>query len=326
MHHEHYMQRCLQLAAQGLPLAFPNPLVGSIIVYNGQIIGEGFHQEYGQAHAEVNAINSVKDKSLLPQATLYVNLEPCAHFGKTPPCSDLIIKHKIPRVVIGCTDIFSEVAGKGIQKLQQAGVDVQVDVLKAQALALNKRFFTFHKLKRPYLILKWAETSDGYVDKIRTSNSKGINWITAPSTQQLVHKWRTEESAILVGYNTWHTDRPSLTARAFAGKSPKRIIWLSQNLTQPIEPEIHADDLLFQGTLPALLDECFLKGIQSILIEGGAKTLTHFIESGYWDEARVLTGNVSFGEGLFAPQLSSSKLVNSQQLLNSDTLRIFEKA
>ena len=246
---EKYLLRCLELAKNGLGNVAPNPMVGCIIVHNNKIIGEGYHQEYGKAHAEVMAIHSVKDKSLLKESTLYVNLEPCAHFGKTPPCANLIVEHNIPRVVIGCIDSFSEVAGKGIEKLKNTGIEVIVGVLEKESLELNKRFFTFHYKKRPYVILKWAETKDGFIDIVRhceelretkqsnlpkqkTDNFVPLhstrndvdNWITSPLSKKLVHKWRSEEASIMVGTNTALNDNPQLNVREWKGKNPTRIV------------------------------------------------------------------------------------------------------
>jgi diaminohydroxyphosphoribosylaminopyrimidine deaminase/5-amino-6-(5-phosphoribosylamino)uracil reductase len=223
--HEKYMQRCLQLAQLGAGMVSPNPMVGAVIVYNGKIIGEGYHQKYGEAHAEVNAINQVLAKyenhaELLAQATIYVSLEPCAHHGKTPPCADLIIKHHIPQVVVGCRDPFVQVDGKGIEKLQQAGAEVIVSVLETKCRELNKRFFTRVQKHRPYIILKWAQTQDGYF----APADKCQYWITGPEARKLVHKWRSQEDAILAGKNTIAIDNPQLNTRYGFGKSPKRVI------------------------------------------------------------------------------------------------------
>lgn len=320
MNHEHYMNRCLQLAQLGMPLAKPNPLVGSVIVHDQHIIGEGFHQKYGEAHAEVNAVNSVNHPELLKASTLYVNLEPCAHFGKTPPCADLIIKHQIPRVVIGCTDPFNEVSGKGIQRLIDYGIEVITNILQKESLWLNRRFFTFHQKKRPYVILKWAQTADGFLDKIRHENDFGVNWITHPSTKQLVHRWRAEEDAILVGYNTWITDKPSLTVREVEGNSPRRIILSKYRFNPPL-----TSDIVFTGQPAELMDLCFREGIQSILIEGGAKTLDLFISAGLWDEARVLIGSSFFQEGIKAPRLKNELLKESRELLHGDKRSLYIK-
>ena len=220
---ELYMQRCLFLARKAIGYTYPNPLVGSVIVHKGKIIGEGWHTKVGEPHAEVNAIASVKDKSLLKESTLYVNLEPCAHFGKTPPCADLIIEKKIPKIVIGCIDINSKVAGKGIERLRQAGREVIVGVLEAESQALNKRFFTFHAQKRPYIILKWAQTRDGFIAPLQQTQQAPV-WISNAFSQQLTHLWRAQEGAILVGKHTVEKDNPSLTTRHWVGNTPLRLV------------------------------------------------------------------------------------------------------
>ena len=324
MKHELYMQRCIELAQNGAGNVSPNPMVGAIVVYDDKIIGEGYHQFYGEAHAEVNAIKAVKDKSLLSRATIYVSLEPCAHFGKTPPCSDLIIESKIPNAVIGCRDSFTEVDGKGIEKLRKAGVNVIFGVLEKDCLDLNKRFFTFHEKKRPYIILKWAQSQDGFMDKIRTDTCPTINWITHPNTKQLTHKWRSEEDAILIGKNTAIKDNPALTTRAVDGKNPVRIV-IDRKL------ELSKDLNIFnQGAKTIILNElknqenesilyrkvfftsffddlwaiCAENSITSLIVEGGAFTLNQFLENDLWDEIRVLTGKPFFSEGVKAPQLN----------------------
>ncbi len=304
------MQRCFDLALLGLGNTAPNPLVGSVIVHQDKIIGEGYHEKYGEAHAEVNAINSVKHKSLLTESTIYVNLEPCAHFGKTPPCSDLIIKHNIPKVVIGCIDTFDEVAGKGVEKLEAKGCKVEVGVLEDQAKELNKRFFTFHNKKRPYVILKWAQSSDGFIDIDRSNGKKGIAWISGPETKQVVHKWRHEEAGILVGKNTVLTDNPSLTVREIEGNSPIRFV-LDTNNSIDLEkyqignqpPATFKLTGLDTSTAENILNFLYNKSIQSVIIEGGASTLNTFIECGLWDEARVITGSKIFQTGIKAPLL-----------------------
>ena len=221
--HEKYMARCIQLAKNGLGTTYPNPLVGSVIVYNGKIIGEGWHKKAGEAHAEVNAINSVKDKTLLAKSTIYVSLEPCSHYGKTPPCADLIAYHKIPNVIIGTIDPFAKVAGNGLKKLMEAGSKITLGVLEKECKELNKRFFTFHEKKRPYIILKWAETQDGFIAPLEQESGKPF-WITSPESKKRVHKWRTEEAAILVGTKTVELDNPSLTARLWKGEQPLRVV------------------------------------------------------------------------------------------------------
>ena len=236
--HQKYINRCIQLAKNGLGTTYPNPMVGSVIVYNDEIIGEGWHQKAGESHAEVNAINSVKDKSLLSKSTIYVSLEPCSHFGKTPPCCDLIIKNNIPNVVIGTVDPFAKVAGNGIKKLLEAGKNVTIGILEDECNDLNKRFFTFHTKKRPYIILKWAESADGFIAPSSKDKKEPV-WITNEISRQLVHKWRSEEQAILVGTQTVLDDNPSLTTRDWFGKNPIRIV-LDQN--NKISKENHIFD------------------------------------------------------------------------------------
>ncbi len=322
MEHEVFMQRCLELALKGLGFASPNPLVGSVVVHQNKIIGEGWHKKAGEAHAEVNAIENVKDKSLLKESSIYVNLEPCAHFGRTPPCSDLIIKHQLKKVIIGCKDPFSKVNGKGIEKLKNAGIEVVINVIKEEALFLNRRFFTFHNKKRPYIILKWAQTQDGFIDKKRGAHQKGQNWISGESAKRLVHLWRSQEDAILVGAQTAINDNPSLTVRELKGKNPIRLLvdpnnrvakdWAIFNDEAPTihfhkqDPYLKEDLKSFQisgDIIPQVMAACYQNDIQSIIVEGGAKTLSHFIESNFWDEARVFNSNKQFGEGLSAPKL-----------------------
>jgi diaminohydroxyphosphoribosylaminopyrimidine deaminase/5-amino-6-(5-phosphoribosylamino)uracil reductase len=341
---EKYMLRCLELAKNGLGNVAPNPMVGCVIVFDGKIIGEGYHQEYGKAHAEVNAIHSVKDNSLLKKSTLYVNLEPCAHFGKTPPCANLIVEHNIPRVVIGCVDSFSEVSGKGIEKLKAAGIEVAVGVLENESLALNKRFFTFHTKKRPYIILKWAETQDGFIDLVRPFDKLKVtntnNWITSPLSKQLVHKWRSEETAIMIGTNTALNDNPKLNVREWNGKNPVRVV---VDLHNRLPQTLHVFDksiptLVFSLTkhgeennltfvkindsknlIQEVLDELYKRNIQSIIIEGGAKLLQSFINQNLWDEARVFIGNKYFENGLKAPKLTGNLI--SEEMIDSDQLK-----
>lgn len=337
---EHFMKRCLELAFLGFSDALPNPMVGAVIVHEGKIIGEGYHKAYGEAHAEVNAINSVTHTSDLSQSTIYVSLEPCAHFGKTPPCADLIVKHQFKKVVIACLDTFSEVSGKGIERLEAAGIEVVVGVCEQEARTLNKRFFTFHEQKRPYIILKWAQTKDGFIDQLRSSNEKGINWITHPETNQLVHKWRSEEQGILVGKTTVLNDNPSLTVRAWKGNHPVRIV-LDSNLeiptnsavlnneaptivinTQLTKEEVSTQWIKVDSMDPStILEVLYQHSIQSILIEGGQKTLQSFIDFGMWDEARILVGNTYFHEGIKAPTLNG-KVIHSFQYGN-DTITLY---
>ncbi len=317
---EVYMRRCIDLARAGIGHVSPNPMVGSVIVYKDTIIGEGYHHEYGKAHAEVNAIDSVTDKSLLKEATLYVNLEPCSHYGKTPPCADRIILEGIPRVVIGNIDPFSEVNGRGIEKLRNAGVKVTVGVLEKKCSELNKTFFTFHEKRRPYIILKWAETADGFIAR-KDFSSK---WISNPYSRMLVHQWRSEIDAVMVGANTAIHDNPSLTVRETKGRNPIRITMLRDGIL-PLgfhlldgeartiiftenksisHPNVEYVPIEFSANLPEqILAYLYTQNIQSILIEGGANLLSQFISKNLWDEARIFKAPVHFDEGIPAPVL-----------------------
>lgn len=337
---EKYMLRCFELAILGLGKVAPNPMVGAVIVYNNEIIGEGYHQKYGEAHAEVNAVNSVKDQSLLSKSTIYVSLEPCAHFGKTPPCADLLVKHQCKKVVISCIDTFSEVAGKGVQRLKDAGIEVVTGVLESEGRELNKRFFTFHEQKRPFVILKWAQTKDGFIDKIRQTGEFGINWITGPETKKEVHKWRSQEPAILVGKNTVINDNPSLTVRENKGKNPLRIV-IDPKATLPKTLNIFNDDAptiifntvtnLSSGTnnyiqlsdlsCTNILSVLYELKVQSVIVEGGAITLQQFLDANLWDEARIFTGKPEFTCGVIAP-IIKEKIVSKYKFGN-DTLTIY---
>lgn len=335
MNHEIYIQRCLELAQNGLGSTYPNPMVGSVIVYRGKIIGEGWHQKAGEPHAEVNAINSVKNKSLLTKSTIYVSLEPCSHFGKTPPCSDLIIQHKIPTVIIGTIDPNDKVAGKGIEKLQKAGIKVKVGFLEKECRELNKRFFTFHTKKRPYIILKWAESADGFLSPLNKKEQKPV-WITNGYARQLVHKWRTEEQAILVGTKTVLDDNPQLNARDWFGKNPIRIILDrtgkisddydvkkgNQKTIIITEQEILTKDenrmyenLIFGEQLPEKISNLLYQyQIQSVIVEGGRQTLQSFINADLWDEARIFKGNIIVHQGTKAPILTGEIVVKQKSI------------
>ena len=298
---ERYMKRALQLAALGLGSVQPNPMVGAVLVHQGRIIGEGWHQKYGAHHAEVIAVNNVENKELLKEATLYVTLEPCSHFGKTPPCADLIVQMQIPRVVVGNIDPNEQVNGRGVRKLQEAGIEVITGFMSEQCRWLNRRFFTFHTQKRPYIILKWAETADGYMDIERRAGQPVENyWITNEALRLLNHKWRSEEDAILVGYNTFLNDKPQLTNRLYAGKSPKRYI-MTEN---PDKEAFNLQKVGFEA-LPETLNEAlpllFEAKIQSLIVEGGKTTLERFISANLWDEMRVLQGNIRWNRGVPAP-------------------------
>ncbi|MFH7017822.1 bifunctional diaminohydroxyphosphoribosylaminopyrimidine deaminase/5-amino-6-(5-phosphoribosylamino)uracil reductase RibD [Flavobacterium sp. FlaQc-47] len=341
--HEKYIKRCIELAQNGFGTTYPNPMVGSVIVYQNQIIGEGWHKKAGQPHAEVNAIRSVKDKSLLKNATIYVSLEPCSHFGKTPPCCDLIIEHKIPNVVVGTVDPNEKVAGNGIKKLIAAGANVLVGVLEQECNELNKRFFTFHQQRRPYIILKWAESQDGFLapEKEINQDRKPV-WITNQYSRQLVHKWRSEEQAILVGTQTVIDDNPKLNTRDWLGNNPVRVV-LDQNNRISKESFIFDDSvktILFtkseislqtentnfevidfnQNIIPQILAVLYQNQIQSIIIEGGLKTLQSFIDENIWDEARIFIGKATFGKGTKAPDIQKKNLtktyIQSDELIN----------
>lgn len=322
---EQYMKRCLELAKLGEQRTAPNPMVGCVIVHKGKIIGEGFHRKCGEAHAEVNAIASVSDKELLKDSTLYVSLEPCSHFGKTPPCSDLIIKHGIPRVVVGTIDPFSKVSGRGIEKLKAACCSVEVGVLEKECQELNRRFFTFHKQKRPYIILKWAETHDGFIDILRNQSESGCpTWITNEMARIAVHKQRSTEQAIMVGTRTACCDNPSLTLRDWSGKQPLRIVTdrfgkidSSANLldgstdtlvitTQQYSSHNLCRRLLISKTddlISSTMNQLYSENILSVIVEGGACLLQNFIDRGLWDEAHIYVGNTYFKEGVKAPRL-----------------------
>lgn len=343
------MNYCIQLAKQGMGYVAPNPLVGAILVYENKIIGEGYHQKYGEAHAEVNCVNSVKEehRSLIEKSTLYVTLEPCSHYGKTPPCVDLILQNKIRKVVIGCRDVYKEVAGKGIQKLRDADIEVITGVLQKECIQLNKRFFTFHEKFRPYIILKWAQSING---KIGGDHHR--IFISNDYSNRLAHKWRSEEAAILVGFNTTILDNPSLTTRLWPGKNPARIVidkkvqlppalnifnneakTIIYNLVKNSTEENLVYIKLSQGNVPGesshfleeLVHSLFELNIQSVLVEGGAKTLQSFIDTGLWDEARVITNEELIIEnGISSPEMKNFILAKQERYLN-DVINYFVK-
>jgi len=338
-----YMNRCLQLARLGAGSVSPNPMVGSVIVHGEKIIGEGFHQKYGEAHAEVNTINAVANQELLKESTLFVTLEPCAHHGLTPPCSDLIVEKQIPHVVIGSVDPFSEVAGKGIEKLLRAGIKVEVGMLENECRELNRRFFTFHEKNRPYIILKWAQTQDGFIDIERTAENYGEpTWITGDLALRLVHKIRSEEDAILVGTNTAEKDDPTLTVRHWAGRNPLRVITDNKlRLPQSLHLFDHSEKTIVfnsvknsteknmeyikidysEDIIPQLLDHLHKKNILSVVVEGGRQLLETFISSGLWDEAHIFTGKKFFHEGVNAPAFHGTLIAT--ETLDSDDLFVF---
>lgn len=334
---ELFMQRALDLAQLSLGAVSPNPMVGCVIVHNNKIIGEGRHERYGAAHAEVNAVASVVDPLLLSESTVYVNLEPCSHFGKTPPCADMLVKHRVKKVVIANTDPNPLVSGKGIEKLKTAGIEVVTGILETQGRELNKRFLTFMEKKRPYLILKWAETSDGFIAR-ENFDSK---WISNEHSRKLVHKWRSEEDAVLVGTGTALHDNPALTVRDWAGRNPVRIVIdrfgkLPQELAlfdgsqQTICYTTHRDEsarnlevvkLPETDFITAMLDDLFKRNVQSVIIEGGATTLSQFLKERLWDEARIFTSPEQFGSGIASPKFTGNLM--SRESVFTDTLAIY---
>ncbi|MEO8415820.1 MAG: bifunctional diaminohydroxyphosphoribosylaminopyrimidine deaminase/5-amino-6-(5-phosphoribosylamino)uracil reductase RibD [Ginsengibacter sp.] len=331
---EQYISRCLQLAKLGAGYVAPNPMVGAVLVYEDKIVGEGYHQKYGGAHAEVNCINNVKEanKSIIEKSTLYVSLEPCSHYGKTPPCVDLIIKNKINKVVIGCKDVYYKVSGNGILRLKNAGVDVTTGVLEKKCIDLNKRFFTFHQKFRPYIILKWAQSVNGMIG---LPNER--TFISNEYSNRLVHKWRSEEAAILTGTNTALHDNPSLTTRLWQGKNPIRIV-IDKELKLPSTLKIfdtvaktviyNNSKNLTEGNLvyikiengqvaDQLLHSLFEMNVQSVIIEGGTKTLQSFIDGDLWDEARVITNQeLVLENGIAAPIMKNFALEKQESYFN----------
>lgn len=351
---EKYMHRCLELANLGAGHVAPNPLVGAVLVYKDRIIGEGWHREFGKAHAEVNCINSALEKGLndlFKKSILYVSLEPCTHFGKTPPCADLIIAHKIPKVVIGCRDPFEEVNGKGIEKLKAAGINVESGILEEECTLLNKRFLTFHTKKRPYILLKWAQTNDGYIAPLNSPEGGTLDpqrprlFISSEYSNRLVHLWRSEEAAILVGTNTALLDNPELTTRLWHGPSPVRLV-IDMNLRLPSSLKVFDGSvrtIVFNAIreeekpnpsfikfnkegdfIRQLMDSLYRLHIQSVIVEGGAQLLQSFIDSGIWDEARVIVNTtMNIGIGLSSPVLRNSVLLKEENFAN-DAIRYFK--
>ncbi len=332
-----FMQRAIELAHLGKGFVSPNPLVGCVIVQEGKIIGEGWHRKYGAPHAEVEAVNSVRDKALLPLSTVYVNLEPCSHFGKTPPCADMLIREQVKKVVIANLDSNPLVAGEGVKKLKAAGIEVITDVLTREGRVLNKRFFTFMEKQRPYIILKWAQTHDDFIARANFDSK----WISNDLSRRLVHKWRTEEDAILVGYNTVKYDDPKLNVRLWSGRDPVRIIidrhlQLDASLTvfnklqkticyNLLKNEEHYN-LIFRKLdetefFQQLVADLYRLQIQSVIIEGGARTLQTFIDLGLWDEANVFESKLTFGNGVQAPFINGTMI--QDQPLFTDVLKVF---
>ncbi len=343
MEHESFMQRCVDLAYLGQGNVSPNPMVGCVIVKNGLIIGEGYHSEYGGKHAEIKAIESVIDQKEIENSTVYISLEPCVHHGKTPPCVHELINRKIKTAVIGSRDSNPIVGGKGIESLKRVGIEVIENILEEECRKLNKRFFTFHEKRRPYVILKWAQTSDGYLDKNREIGEKGVNWISSPESKVLVHKWRSEEQSILVGRNTILNDNPSLTVREISGKNPTRIVIDSQlqlskdvNIFSKDAPTLVFNRLkndkidgvewikISETSTKHILDELFKRNIQSVLVEGGSRTLQYFIIDNVWDEARVIVGDVKFGDGIKAPVMNKVPS-RAHQFSNHDTIYYYHR-
>ena len=339
---DRYMLRCLHLAEKGRGNVAPNPMVGAVLVHQGRILGEGYHEQFGQAHAEVNCINNVsfQERHLISESNLYVSLEPCAHYGKTPPCADLIIANKISKVIIGCRDPFDLVDGRGIQKLKDAGIEVIVGMLESQCRELNKRFFTFHNQHRPYIILKWAQSANR---KISSKDSERIN-ISNELSNRLVHKWRSEEAAIMVGTNTAIIDDPTLTTRLWSGNNPVRIL-IDLECKVPLSNHLFNNDsktivfnkfkesteknilykMINSSSISEIMEACYSLGIQSILVEGGAKTLQSFIDSNIWDEARVITNTeMHIPEGIDAPQLNTF-LSSEKSYLLKDDINIYHR-
>lgn len=341
------MSRCIQLAANGLGQTYPNPMVGCVIVHQDRIIAEGWHRRAGGPHAEAEALNRVENPELLKDSTLYVSLEPCSHFGKTPPCSDRIIASGVKNVVIGTMDPFAAVAGRGIRKLIEAGCQVKVGILEDDCRMLNRRFFTFHQKKRPYIILKWAQSQDGYIaPEAKERNSREPVWISNSFSKQLVHKWRSEEQGILVGTRTVLADNPKLDTREWTGNNPVRIVLdpkeripedshvfngkiktiriVGSPMSKPqAEPHPHyiTERIDYSTQVPVQIASILYNhGIQSVIVEGGAITLKSFISSGLWDEARIFTGSLDLDGGVPAPKILGR--TGSVRRLQQDNLRI----
>ena len=301
---EKYMRRCLQLAACGRMLARPNPMVGAVIVADGRIIGEGYHVRCGEGHAEVNAFASVSeaDEKLLREATIYVSLEPCAHYGKTPPCADLIVSKHVARVVVGCQDPFAKVQGRGIEKIREASIPVTVGVLEAECQWLNRRFFTFHRHHRPYIILKWAQSSNGFIDDHQHPVA-----LSTPFTQMLVHQLRASEDAILVGRVTDEREHPQLSVRHWSGASPARFV------------------LSHQHPIDEIMNECYERNLQSLIVEGGAQTHQAFLDAGLWDELRVETSPMEIADGTKAVAVPSQAQLVSEQHFDGNVIQVFSR-
>lgn len=342
---EKYISRCIQLARNGKCNAAPNPMVGAVIVHNDTIIGEGYHIRNGEAHAEVNAIRSVKDESLLKESTIYVSLEPCSHYGKTPPCADLIINKGIPKAVVGCMDPFSLVAGRGIQKMRDAGIDVTVGVLEEECRQLIHRFITFHTRQRPFITLKWAESADGFIDLNRNGGHPYI--FSSPLSSMLVHKRRAEHIGILVGRKTALLDNPSLTTRSWYGKNPIRMV-IDKDLTLPnhlslfdgstptlvftrktnipTRPQTEYVLLDFdKDILPQIMDVLYQKKVQSLMVEGGSILLQSFIDAGCWDEAYIEYSHDLLQDGVKAPYFSSGHVHSYKKMFGKSIKHVINE-
>jgi diaminohydroxyphosphoribosylaminopyrimidine deaminase/5-amino-6-(5-phosphoribosylamino)uracil reductase len=343
-HHDIFMRRCLELAATAGGLVAPNPLVGAVLVCDGRIVGEGWHKSYGAPHAEPEAITSLINTDLLPRCTLYVNLEPCNHYGKTPPCTEQIIAAQIPRVVVACTDPFPEVNGTGIERLRKAGIEVETGILQAEARALNKFFFTYHEKKRPYIILKWAESADGFIDADRDENSPPTR-ISNELTRIIAHRWRSQIQAIMVGTNTVIRDNPQLTLRGVEGRNPLRltldrkarldpnrkifdaqaetIIFVGHGQSKIYGERTECVEVCFDENLEeSILQTLYKRRIQSLMIEGGTKLIESFISKGFWDEARVFKSRILLTAGVKAPQVEG--LRKSEENIGDNKLIIYK--
>lgn len=341
---EKYMQQSIELAKRGAGYVSPNPMVGCVIVHQGEVIGEGYHEKYGENHAEVNAINSIANQELLKESVLYVTLEPCAHFGLTPPCSTLIIEKQIPKVVVGTIDPFAEVAGKGIERMKNAGIEVVVGMLENECREINKRFFTFHEKKRPYIFLKWAQTSDGFIDMDRNAEQFGHpNWITGKEALQRVHQMRAKEDAIMVGTTTALKDNPKLTVRHVDGKNSIRIVLDNQlrlpqslhlfdgsvptlvfnSIINETDGNTHFIRIKFEKAVPEqIINELYLRKIQSVIIEGGKQLIESFMDAELWDEAFVFVGQKKFHSGVEAPQ--TPEQLHQIEIFGNDELYIYK--
>ena len=324
---EKYMRRCLQIAANGLQNAKPNPSVGAVIVAaDGRIIGEGYTSAYGGAHGEVNAFASVKPENehLLKESTIYVSLEPCSHHGKTPPCCDLIIRKGVKRVVCGCVDPFSQVQGRGIKRIREAGIEVVVGVLEKECIASNKRFITFNTHQRPYIILKWAQTADGFIGRITSDRKQKESLaISTPFTKMLVHKLRAENDAILIGRGTFETDKPQLNVREWTGTNPERLLLSASMAKESNQPEGWK---VFANIHDALA-HLYKEKKQSLIVEGGAETLKQFIAKDLWDEIRVETNpNLTVEQGVAAPEIPKNAMLVSSESFDENTIKVYERA